>query len=245
MSFTTPEFTDRRNRWVLPAAVLAIVVVTAVALFLAFGGSQATSALPSAPTPATPDPGESSGGRSAAAPSGTREPTDPQYLTALPAGLNWQTVQGLQLPFSPVDGPRLVDGPIAAGYSRTPQGAALAAVQIGSRLLYAAGYERVVTEQTVYDPGLRAKFLAARRASPQGTDDEIAAVVSRPLGFKMQAFTPDRATVVLALPNVNGAPGTYAVGPYTVVWVAGDWKFADNSSSVPTIVTTLAGFTPW
>ncbi len=248
MSFTTREFADkRRPRWLWPLVGAAVLIVV-VALILVFtvGGSQSSpAAQPNAtagPTQITPAPGSAPANP---ATTGVLAPNDPQYLTAAPAGVNFQVVHGLQLPFSPVDGPLRINGPVAAGYSRTPQGAALAAIQIGFRLLYAPGYQQVVAEQAAVDPALREKFLAARNAQPQMSDTELSAAVARTVAFKFDSFTPERATVEIAGPNVNGAPGTYVTGPYTVVWSSGDWKFTDNSNSPATTVNSLSGYTTW
>jgi len=253
VSFTTREFTDRRYpRWLWPAvgvAALVVVAVLIVVFTVGSGGNKAGALTPPGAPTAGPNPGGSATTSTSALPNpattGTRSPTDPQYLTAAPAGVNFQVVHGLQLPFSPIDGPLRVDGPVAAGYSHTPQGAALAATQLGLRLLYAPGYEQVIKQQSVTDPALLAQFLAARSSQQQASDSDLATAVARSVGFKVSSYTPDKAVVDLAFPNVNGAPGTYVTGPYTVLWSSGDWKFADNSNSPSITVNSLPGYTTW
>ncbi len=247
MSFTTREFADkRRPRWLWPAggAAALIVVVALIVVFTVGGGQSHPAAQPNTtagPTQTSP-PGSAPANP---ATTGVRAPNDPQYLTAAPAGVNFQVVHGLQLPFSPVDGPLRIDGPVAAGYSHTPQGAALAAVQLVARLLYAPDYQQVVKEQSVIPSPVQSQFVAYRNSRAQASAPDLAATVARTVAFKVDSFTPDQATIDVAFPNVNGAPGTYVTGPYTVDWSGGDWKITDSSNSPSTTVTSLPGYTTW
>ena len=258
MSFTTTEFADRQpRRWLWPAVAVAVMLalVLLIVVLTTGGGGGGESAAVTPPGGSTTEPnpstGTGTGGNSSIpavpnpATTGTRQPSDPQYATAAPAGVNFQVVHGLQLPFSPVDGPLRVDGPVAAGYSHTPQGAALAAVQIPLRSLWAPGYDRVITEQAAIAPSLREQFLTYRNSRPQASDTELETAVARTVGFKVESYTPDRASISIAFPNVNGAPGTYSTARYVVVWSDGDWKFADNSSSDAVVVNALTGYTTW
>jgi len=217
----------------------------AIVIFTVGGGQSSPTAQPN--VPAVPAGTASAPDNVPANPAttGVRQPNDPQYLTAAPAGVNFQVVHGLQLPFSPVDGPLRIDGPVAAGYSHTPQGAALAAVQIPLRSLWAPGYDRVITEQAAIAPSLREQFLTYRNSRPQASDTELETAVARTVGFKVESYTPDRAAISIAFPNVNGAPRTYSTARYVVVWSDGDWKLADNSSSDAVVANALTGYTTW
>lgn len=247
MNFTTREFADkRRPRWLWPAggAAVVIVVVALIVIFMV-GGQSSPAAQPNATagqTQIAPAPGSAPANP---ATTGVLAPNDPQYLTAAPAGVNFQVVHGLQLPFSPVDGPRRVDGPVAAGYSHTPQGAALAAVQLVARLLYAPDYQQVVQQQSVIPSPVQSQLVAYRNSRTQASDSDLAATVARTVAFKVDSFTPDQATIDVAFPNVNGAPGTYVTGPYTVDWSGGDWKITDSSNSQSSTVNSLPGYTTW
>ena len=256
MSFTTREFTGRRYpRWLWPAVgvTVVLVVVLLIVVLTTGGGGDGESAAVTPPggSTAEPNPSTGTGGNSSIpavpnpATTGTRQPSDPQYLTAAPAEVNFQVVHGLQLPFSPVDGPLRVDGPVAVGYSHTPQGAALAAVQLVARLLYAPGYEQVIKQQSVIAAPVQSQFVAYRNSRPQASDADLAATVARAVAFKVDSFRPDQATIDVAFPNVNGAPGTYVTGPYTVDWSGGDWKVTDSSTSPSMTVTSLPGYTTW
>jgi len=256
VSFTTREFTGRRYpRWLWPAVGVTVVLVVVLLIVVLTtgggGGGESAAVTPPGGSTAEPNPSTGTGGNSSIpavpnpATTGTRQPSDPQYLTAAPAEVNFQVVHGLQLPFSPVDGPLRVDGPVAAGYSHTPQGAALAAVQLVARLLYAPGYKQVLEQQTVFASPLQSQFLASRDSQQQSSDRDVETAVARTVGFKVDSFRPDQATIEIAFPNVNGAPGTYVTGPDTLIWSGGDWKIADNSNSPSTTVNSLPGYTTW
>ena len=54
-----------------------------------------------------------------------------------PAGLEWQKVYGVPMPFTTSDGPtRITEDGVPVGFTRTPQGAAVAALQIMFRATY-------------------------------------------------------------------------------------------------------------
>lgn len=229
------------GRGVLVAGVAGVVLVVLVAVLvvtLTRGGSDpapAAGGIP-APTAAAADP-PTEQTSSAAAPGAT------QYATAPPVSVSFSDVGGLQLPFSPVDGPTRVSGPIAAGYSHTPQGAALAAVQIGSRLVYAPGYARVVAAQSTQTPTLQAQFIATRDGRAQLTPDDLRSLIRPTAGFQVTSYTPDRAVVRVAYPHPS--TNDYRAGSVLVEWADGDWKFADNSDSTSDTIAVLDGFTPW
>jgi len=246
--FTTKQYTDRRRPpWLWPVVALAAVIVVAVVVgFSLSGGGDPPAAQQPGPAPtsagsAPPPPapaGPAGGGDSG----GSRQPNDPNYLTAAPAGLRFQDVGGLTLPFSPVDGPLRVNGPIAAGYSHTPQGAVIAMMQLLPRLVLGPDYRQVVTEQVVADQGVKDKLIAARATRPQDNPAQLAAEAAVPVGFRVEAYTPDRATVVLL--NRDGATSSsFTGGRAAVVWSGGDWKWPDNSASASFPVADTTGYT--
>src|SRR5262249_14504728 len=102
----------------LTAIVLMIALATVgAAVVLARGGRD--SATPGhGRRPAVP---ASSGGASAA----------PRQVSL--GGLRWSDFHGVRLPSSPADGPRETNGGLASGYSDTPLGALLAALNIAVR----------------------------------------------------------------------------------------------------------------
>lgn len=236
---TTREFTGRpkRPRWLTATYLIVptVVLVTVASLVLgSSGGQQATQQPPPAPAPATAVPTSTA---VAGAGGSLKQPSDPDYLTAAPAAMRFQDVGGAALPFSPVDGPLRINGPLAAGYSHTPQGAVLAAMQLLIRLAYLPGWAQVMTEQTVWEGPGRDKAITQRNSTPQWTPAEIAAQIMTPIGFRVESYTPSQATIALLFKKSDqeGYGGSRVV----VVWAQGDWKFTvtDASGSNPTYST--------
>ena len=81
-----------------------------------------------------------------------------------PESVMWQEVKPWVLPFSTSDGPARIDGSLAQGYTRTPQGAALAAWQIAWRAASSREvFDDVMAHQMVGTP----EDLAQMRATKQ------------------------------------------------------------------------------
>jgi len=220
--FTTKQYTDRRRPpWLWPVVALAAVIVVAVVVgFSLSGGGGPPAAQQGTPAPTSAVPPPPPAGPAGGADSGsTHQPNDPNYLTAVPAGLRFQDVGGLTLPFSPVDGPLRVNGPIAAGYSHTPQGAVIAMMQLLPRLGFGPGYQEVVAEQVVADQATKDKLIAYRATRSQDRPAQLAAELAPPVGFRVESYTPDRATIVLLnLDPPNHIPELLSP-VWTVPWV--------------------------
>jgi hypothetical protein len=238
---TTREFTGRPKRphWLTATYLIVptVVLVTVASLVLGnSGGQQATQQPPPAPATAAPTSTAVAAGGGA-----LKQPSDPDYLTAAPAAMRFQDVGGAALPFSPVDGPLRINGPLAAGYSHTPQGAVLAAMQLLIRLAYLPGWAQVMTEQTVWEGPARDKAITQRNSTPQWTPAEIAAQIMTPIGFRVESYTPSQATIVL-LVKKSDQEG-YDAPRVVVAWAQGDWKFTvtDASGSIP--VDSTVGYT--
>jgi len=151
-------------------------------------------------------------------------------------------VGGLTLPFSPVDGPLRVNGPIAAGYSHTPQGAVIAAMQLAQRIGFGPDYRQVVSEQVTGDPSVKATIINYRASHPQDNPAQLAAELAPPVGFRVETYTPDRATVVL-LNRPGGNAGGFVAGRGAVVWSDGDWKLPVDTTTTSFPVADAAGYT--
>lgn len=226
---------NKRSRGVVVAAVvLALLVgVSLLALLLGRDGHGAGQAAP----PATSSAGQPT------APSGAPAEVLPP-LTAAPAGVTWELFQGVALPTSSTDGPTSIEGPVHAGFSRTPTGALLAGVQISYRTLVDPDVDdlrRVVDAQLVEGPGK----VAYLNLLDQLTENEPpAGGYAQVVGFRYITYTPDVAVISRA---TRGNSGRTQVGTDTLRWVDGDWKLEKPASGLqqPQVVQNLAGYVPW
>jgi len=209
----------RAPRRLLPAAAIAIAVTGAgLALLLARGGTAGNSARP--------------GGRpaaSASAPAGGSQL--PQVSLA---GLRWSYYHGVELPSSPAAGPRDTSGGLASGFTDTPLGALLAALNVAVRANAQWGPD-------IYGPTIRdqvtgpdaAALLSGCQADYAQASQAAHITGGAPLGnayvseeaFRWVAWTPSDATVDL----VSAGPGSQgttvqATTRVEVVWSGGDWQ---------------------
>ncbi|MGV9679139.1 hypothetical protein ACWDSJ_27990 [Nocardia sp. NPDC003482] len=171
-----------------------------------------------------------------------RGPADPDWLTAAPAAVSWQRVDGAPVPFTASDGPTRLDGAVASGYSHTPQGAAVAALQISMRLLYSPDVARILDAQAAISPAERQQILTARTTQPHLDPAVVQASTVQPAGFRIGAYTDDAATVYYAYPRSDGS---YRIARQAVVWREGDWRYSGDltAPSLPP-AADLTGFTP-
>lgn len=218
---------------VVAAAVLAVLVALSVlGLLLGRDDQPAGEAVPAAPSPAPP----------AVTSSPPAEVLPP--LTAAPAGVTWELFQGVALPISRTDGPARVEGPVHAGFSRTPTGALLASVQISYRTLVdpdLGNLRRVVDAQLAEGPG---KVSYLNLLSQLTANDPPPNGYAQVVGFRYITYTPDLAVISLA---TRGNSGNIQVGTDTMRWVDGDWKteLPANGLQQPQVVQNLAGYVPW
>jgi len=170
---------------------------------------------------------------------GQQEPgrSKPKTAPISKAAVVWRDVAGVRLPFSVVHGPLLTGQNQAAGYSRTRQGAALAAVQVLARTSATAGpdvYRPVLGNQvTGADRGalwarldqqyrqLRQQYgVTVQDGAPLPGNDATVA------GYRVEEYQGDRAVVdvVLTAPDL-GAEQVVAFG-VRLQWRDGDWRVA-------------------
>ncbi|WP_188544119.1 hypothetical protein [Rhodococcoides trifolii] len=162
-------------------------------------------------------------------------------MTGAPADLVWRQEDSIALPFTAADGPRSVNetSGAATGYSRTPQGAVVAAYQIATRIALGPHYAEVVDAQTVFDAS-----AAANVKQHRGSPDPSALGDVHPSAFKVLAYLPSQATVQYALPNPFD--GSYNSYQFTVVWTDDDWKLvAPSETAAAQSLSRVDGFTPF
>ena len=207
----------RAPRRLLPAVAAVIAVAGAgLALLLARGGTAGHGAAP--------------GRRPAAsAPAG-----GPQFQQVSLAGLRWSDYHGVELPSSPAAGPRDTSGGLASGFTDTPLGALLAALNIAVRANAQWGLG-------IYGPTIRdqvtgpdaAALLSSCQAGYAQASQAAHITGGAPLGnayvseeaFRGVTWTPADATVDL----VSAGPGSQgttvqATARVEVVWSGGDWR---------------------
>ena len=159
------------------------------------------------------------------------------------ADVTWHQVAGVALPFSRLHGPRITTSGQAAGYSRSEQGAALAAVQVLMRTSASAGpsvYEPILATQ-VTGANLPAMKLAIedeyQRLRASGQPNGNAQVV----GYLLVAYDASaaNATVDVVVTSADLA-GQFISFRISLLWAEDDWRvLAPPSGSWGTVATTL------
>ena len=207
----------RAPRRLLPAAAIAIAVAAAgLALLLARGGTAGSGAAPRR-SPA------------ASAPAGGAQL--PQVSLA---GLRWSYYHGVELPSSPAAGPRETSGGLASGFTDTPLGALLAALNIAVRAnaqwgpgIYGPTIRDQVTgpDAAALLSGCQADYAQASQAAHITGGAPLGNAYVSEEAFRWVAWTPSDATVDL----VSAGPGSQgttvqATTRVEVVWSGGDWQ---------------------
>ncbi|CCF64329.1 hypothetical protein [Nocardia cyriacigeorgica] len=182
------------------------------------------------------------------------KPSDPDWLTAAPAGTTqprgWQRVYGASVPFSTSDGPTRIEDGLAVGYAHTPQGAALAAAQITYRLnarpahrdLYVRQVRASAQQIAAYDRALEADRL------PEQQPESVTRYFVAPDAFKVDDYADDMAIVRLATrAQVVDGKQLWVAMRMIMVWDAGDWRLKPTTSENPPAeyIESLEGWTAW
>lgn len=140
-------------------------------------------------------------------------------ITTAPEGVTWSVLGGRALPVSKTYGPTRSDGPVYAGYQRSPSGALLAAINIQWRagLSPNGGWRQVLREQIMPGQGRDVIESVGFPDNPTPPEDGY----GQTAGFRFVTFSPDRAVVEEALRFRNGL---LQVQRLTVVWDRDDWR---------------------
>ncbi|WP_280427908.1 hypothetical protein [Nocardia brasiliensis] len=164
----------------------------------------------------------------------TQAPPDPARP---PASVRWESWQGVKLPFGAKDGPAKTTTGAATGYSRTPQGAALAAIQHSVRIAIApdSSWATIARTALADGPGKDAYVLNRALVSVKWVDP---ATAPRIAGYKVTAWSDTRAEVTV----YTSYPDTSVLASQTAVtWVYKDWQLvvptetAKTNSAVPRV----------
>jgi hypothetical protein len=173
------------------------------------------------------------------------------------AGLYWTDFHGIELPVSPSAGPHHIRDGLAWGFTDTPMGALLAAVNIGVRANAQWGphiFGPAIRSQ-VTGPGTAA-LLAACQASYDQASRAQGITSGQPLGpadvteaaFRWVTYSPVGVTIDIVSVGPAGQGRTArAVTRIEAVWLGGDWRLIAppggdwGNSAAP--LTSLAGYT--
>lgn len=170
-------------------------------------------------------------------------------LTALPKELSWSSYQGQPVPVSKVDGPLHTDGVPSWGYTPTPQGAVLAAINNQTRIALAPDNVWPVTLRGLTAPG-RGRDEYATFRTLQSISGPIAAKDARTfLGFQVKNWKWNKAKkmpiscAVLVAQKQNGKMFSY---PVAMAWLNGEWRVVlyeskEHIDAKP--LTSLDGYT--
>ncbi len=193
------------------------------------------------------------------APSHARRPHRPvtDALSTAGQNLTWASFHGIQLPASAAAGPHDTRGGLASGFADTPQGALLAAINIGVRTAAQWGpavFRPTITRQ-VTGPDTAALLRAEassyaqlrvaehlRPGQPAGPGYAVEAA------YRFAAWNPASATVdiVTAGPGTSGAT-VLASTRIELIWQHADWRVlapaAGDWASSATAISSLTGYT--
>ncbi|MFF0494334.1 hypothetical protein ACFYTQ_35400 [Nocardia sp. NPDC004068] len=187
-----------------------------------------------------------------------RKPTDPDLLTAAPAGTRgaeakggWQRVFGAVVPFSTSDGPTRIDNGVPTGYAHTPQGAALAAAFTLWEPAARPGDRTLRERMVVMTPADFARFdqLGSSGALPDQLPESKTRYMIAPDAFKVVSWAGDMCVLDLATRTDASAIGSpqWLSNQIAMVWDGSSWKMqlpADQKLPQETI-SSLTGWTLW
>ncbi|RRQ26152.1 hypothetical protein DK926_19325 [Rhodococcus sp. Eu-32] len=261
--------TSRTTGYFSAAVVVLVVVLVTIIVIRGRGEDTPTATPPSIPeatsttTAPQPDPGSVGGfgpsiadpfGREISVPANEQgqvlPQTDPGERPAFttgtpvpaPQGIKWERIGATVAPFSTSDGPTHIEGRLAYGFTRTPQGAALAGWQITARMLRGIEDTReAYAKQIVADPGRAERALAALdRTDPAKSATGKALVF--PDAFQVTSYSGTTAIVRYATPLSSGR---WMQGQATLEWSDQMWKLRDTPPPATTQISTLNGWTRW
>ncbi|UTM39748.1 hypothetical protein MX572_23090 (plasmid) [Rhodococcus pyridinivorans] len=159
--------------------------------------------------------------------------TDPPQIN------RWVTVGGIEVPIGTTDGPRGGEWEPFAGFSHTPQGAALAAITQSVQLSTASDRNWPTILAGVAAPGEGRDLYAAHRGLVEisGTDPEMVPTI---VGYTIADYSDTAATVGVVQ---RFSDDSLASSTTEVVWIDDDWRLHLPSDDTAAI-TALDGLPP-
>jgi hypothetical protein len=234
-----------RRRRRITAALMALVLAAG---FLVHEHSMSSHTSPPAPARTTPAPRPKTTAR--------RAPSPAALEADAGQGLTWASFHGMQLPASAAGPRNTLDG-LASGFADSPQGALLAAINIGVRTaaqwgsaIFVPTITRQVTgpaapallraEETAYAQLRAAGHVRPGRPAGKGSASEI--------GYRFLSWSPAAATVSIVTtgPTASGA-SVLASTRIQVVWQASDWRVVappgGNWANAANAISSPLGYT--
>jgi hypothetical protein len=184
-------------------------------------------------------------------------PPSASPTTAAGQGLSWVSFHGMQLPVSATAGPRDTSAGLASGFTDTPRGALLAAINIGVRTAAQWGpaiFEPTITRQ-VTGPDATALLQDEEAASAQigaaagaGLSQPAGQGYAAETGYRFLAWSPSSAVVdIVSAGPAAGGTTVLASTRIQVLWLRGDWPVVappgGNWASAAIAITSLNGYT--
>lgn len=257
-------------------ALALIIAIAAVIVVVAGKDDDTTTAAPAAPTTSAPSqsmenngedgfgaptadllgrkvmhPNNPAGQALPQAAAGQRIECDPAAPVSSPTGVMIQMTFDTPNLFSTSDGPAKVDDLLARGYTRTPQGATLAAYNIWQRFQLGGDVgTAVMKNQAVVKPEVLAK-LDAEGMSETRASAESRQATPAPSAFRILSCDADFVVTEYAVRYFGDENGPFpderwATFRFNMTWQDGDWKmqFLEGAASAA-VVNDLTGWTQW
>lgn len=154
----------------------------------------------------------------------TATPDATPDLRSAPAELTWREVAGVSVPTSRVDGPFAGTSVNRSGYSQTPQGAVLAAINGQTALAVADDRAWPEVVNTVTAPGPGRDEFAAARAAVTVSGSVPADTAPKFVGFEVTDYSSDPLSAGVSVAQTIGTGTDLFSYPVALQWINGDWR---------------------
>jgi hypothetical protein len=157
-----------------------------------------------------------------------------------PAGIRWEILYTVAVPWSPDTGPTVRDYAVRRCYQHSPTGALVAAANLAVTT-QCPGSDQALRDQVLPGPTRDAMLRAAQTNPPQAKQPGETAAFA---GYRFISYSPDTAVLQLAF----SFGGKYGMETYQLEWQDGDWKLNLDppGGSVPgQPLSSIAGFVAW